>query len=155
GTSASPSIKHHRASRMPWVIIGSLAAVGLVVLAAGIVWKTGTRKSDDDSDAAAKLPLNITAPETRKSDDDSDAAAELPLNITAPVLEADRVVRPVPEPFRNLALGGGGRYFILHLPKSRKLAVFDVNQAAITQRIPVAEENVSFAAGLDKLVVVL
>jgi hypothetical protein len=43
----------------------------------------------------------------------------------------------------------------LHLPRERKLAIFDVNEAKITKYLPVAEDDVKFAAGRDKLVVYL
>src|SRR5207302_10621486 len=42
----------------------------------------------------------------------------------------------------------------LHMPEVRKLAVFDINEAKIVHQIPLAEENVLFTAGLDKLIVV-
>ena len=45
----------------------------------------------------------------------------------------------------------GGRYLVLHLPEKRQLAVFDVNRAAVVRHIPVADDDVVFAAGLDRL----
>src|SRR5262249_54402078 len=81
---------------------------------------------------------------------------ELPrLAIVPPQLDADRVILPLPEPYRSLAIGGGGRYLVLHLPENRKLAVFDVNVARFTQNISLPDNNIRFAAGLEKLVIVL
>src|SRR5262249_10724855 len=54
-----------------------------------------------------------------------------------------------------LCLGGGGRYLIFHLPKARKLAVFDVSEARIIKYLPLTEDKIFFAAGLEKLVVAL
>ncbi len=51
--------------------------------------------------------------------------------------------------------GGAGRYAVAHLKAVRKLAVVDLCEAKITGYIPVIDDNVQFAAGLDKLVVVL
>jgi hypothetical protein len=58
-------------------------------------------------------------------------------------------------PIADVAVGGGGRYLILHLPKLKKLAVFDVNVAKITKFIAAPGANVKFTAGLDKLVLAL
>ena len=76
------------------------------------------------------------------------------MTIKPPILKGDKVARFLPAPVRNVAVGGGGRYFILHLPKLQQLAVFDVNEAKITHSIPVTADKVQFAAGLEKLIVV-
>jgi hypothetical protein len=41
----------------------------------------------------------------------------------------------------------------LQLPKSKKLAVIDVDEAAINRYIPLTEDRIVYAAGLHKLVV--
>src|SRR5262249_25581075 len=64
-------------------------------------------------------------------------------------------VRQLPGTFSDVCVGGGGRFLILHLPKLRKLAIFDVNEAKIAHYISLAADNIKFAAGLDKLMVVL
>ena len=58
-------------------------------------------------------------------------------------------------PIADIAVGGGGRYLILHQPKRGTLAVFDVNEAKVVKLLPAGEDNVKFTAGLDKLVVAL
>ncbi len=73
--------------------------------------------------------------------------------ISPPALADDRVVKRLPAAFDDLCLGGGGRFFIFHLPKLHKLGVFDVNEAKVTHYIDVAENTIAFAAGLDKLVI--
>jgi hypothetical protein len=60
----------------------------------------------------------------------------------------------LPAPIHDLAVGGRGRWLILHMPALRKLAVFDVVAGRIVHRLPLAEERVAFAAGLSKLLVV-
>jgi hypothetical protein len=54
-----------------------------------------------------------------------------------------------------VVLGGGGRYLILHLPRERQLAVFDTHTSEVVKYLPVADDTVRFAAGLDKLIVYL
>ena len=69
-------------------------------------------------------------------------------------LKADREERMLPSTVEDACFGGGGRFFILHLPKERKLAIFDVNEARIVKYLPLADDNIRFAAGMDKLFVV-
>jgi hypothetical protein len=72
-----------------------------------------------------------------------------------PALTGEKVVRLLPSAVSDLAVGGGGRYLVLHLPALRKLAVFDVNEARVVKYLPLAEDQVKFAAGADKLIVLL
>src|SRR5262249_50881259 len=73
----------------------------------------------------------------------------------APAGKTDKTVKQLPSTFSDVALGGGGRYLVLHLPRERKLAVFDTHKSEIVKYLPVAEDNLRFAAGLDKLIVYL
>lgn len=75
--------------------------------------------------------------------------------IAAPPLTEDRVVKKLPEVFTDVVVGGGGRYLIFHMPKLKQLAVFDFNEAKVTKYIPLAEEGIAFAAGLDCVVIAL
>jgi hypothetical protein len=75
------------------------------------------------------------------------------VKIKPPALEEDKVIKRLPEVFSNVALGGGGRYLIFHLPKINRLAVFDVNEARVTKYIPLTEPEISYAAGLDSVVI--
>jgi hypothetical protein len=54
-----------------------------------------------------------------------------------------------------VAVGGGGRYLVLHLPRERKLAVFDANAAQVVKYLPADEDGVRFAAGMSHLLVAL
>ena len=65
----------------------------------------------------------------------------------------DKQVKTLPGIASDIAVGGGGRYLVLHLPKLKKLAIFDVNEAKITRYVPLTEDKVVYAAGLEKLVV--
>jgi hypothetical protein len=65
----------------------------------------------------------------------------------------DRRTVSLPAPVADLAVGGGGRFVILHLSGERKLAVFDVNAATIVRYIPLRSDDIAFAAGMDALLV--
>jgi hypothetical protein len=77
------------------------------------------------------------------------------LDLEPSPLEKDVVEYRLEAPIVDVAVGGGGRYVILHLPKLQKLAVFDVNQAKIVKYLPAPDANVKFVAGLDQLVLAL
>src|SRR5262249_52768856 len=91
-----------------------------------------------------KLPPEVVPPVV-----DPPAPPEVP----PPALGA-RVERNLPGSIDRLAVGGAGRYLVLHLPAQRQLAGLDVTQARIVHYISAAEDNVKFAAGQEKLVVV-
>jgi hypothetical protein len=96
-----------------------------------------------------KLPEPEPAVEVKRPATTSPLAGIKP----AP-LKADREVRPLPSTVDDACVGGGGRFFILHLARERKLAIFDVNEAKVVKYLSVAEDGVKFAAGLTKLFVV-
>ena len=83
----------------------------------------------------------------------TSAADPATVKIDSPKLDEDKVVRRLPAVFRDVAVGGGGRYLVFHMPKLKKLAIFDVNEARVTKYIPLTEEDIAFAAGLDSVVV--
>jgi serine protease Do len=75
--------------------------------------------------------------------------------VKAPALEQDLVVKEIPSKIADVAVGGGGRYLVLYLPDVPELAIFDVSEAKVVRSIKLAEKDVKFAAGLDKLLVAL
>lgn len=124
-------------SRIRW-IVGSVAAAAVVflVVALGILWSLtrGSSPSQPPVDEVVAAPLSRLQP---------------------PELEDAVVSRLLPVPATGLAVGGSGRFFVLHLPERQQLAIFDVNQAKVTQTIPLGEPGAPFAAGKDRLLVVL
>jgi hypothetical protein len=90
--------------------------------------------------------------------DDGRALAPGPIppprrvDIRPPALDGDRAELALPAPAADVAVGGDGRFLVLYLPARQQFAVFDANKAAIVKSIPAAD-NVKFAAGMDKLVV--
>jgi mono/diheme cytochrome c family protein len=73
--------------------------------------------------------------------------------IKPPALTDKQTIKRLPDVYKDVVAGGGGRYLIFHLPKPRKLAVFDINEARVTGYIPLADDNAVFAAGLEKVVI--
>jgi len=83
------------------------------------------------------------------------AATQASAGIKPPTLEGDRVERKLAAEVADVAVGGAGRYLVLHQPTLHKLAVFDVNAAKVVGDIPINEEGARFTAGLEEIVVVL
>lgn len=71
--------------------------------------------------------------------------------IKPPHTMAGVVTKLLPETAADIQVGGGGRFFVLHLPKLKKLAIFDVNEAKIVRYIPLSDDQIVFAAGLEKV----
>jgi S1-C subfamily serine protease len=75
------------------------------------------------------------------------------VKITPPPLAEEKVVRRLPDVFTEVVVGGGGRYLIFAMPKLKKLAIFDVNEAKVTKYIPLTEDDITYAAGLNSVVI--
>jgi hypothetical protein len=75
--------------------------------------------------------------------------------IPPPKLDGQKQVLELGEPFSQVCTGGGGRFLVFHLPKARKLAVLDVSEARLVGHIELPTAEVLFAAGLERLLVVL
>jgi S1-C subfamily serine protease len=77
----------------------------------------------------------------------------LPPPIKPPPLPEGEVRVALAGPVADVAVGGGGRYLVLRLAGKKKLAIFDVQQAKVVKELPLAEDVVHFAAGINRLVV--
>jgi serine protease Do len=84
-----------------------------------------------------------------------DGDDEVFLDMEVAPLEKDKAVVKLDGEVADVAVGGGGRFLILHLPKLGKLAVFDSDKAKVVKLLPVKDNNLKFTAGQDKLVVAL
>jgi hypothetical protein len=76
-----------------------------------------------------------------------------PLPITPAPLTAATTVS-LPGPAQKAVFGGGGRFVVIHIPSLRQLAVFDTSTLKL-RYIPVAEEQVLFAAGMTHVLAYL
>jgi hypothetical protein len=105
--------------------------------------------------------LTLTAPGLAQDDAPSPGRGQAHLKpvklpaIKPPTLAEDRVAVKLPSTFEGCAVGGGGRYLIFHLKQLRQLAVFDVTQAKVAKYLPLGSDDIGYAAGAEKLVVVL
>jgi hypothetical protein len=71
----------------------------------------------------------------------------------APVAEATDY--KLPDTAERAVIGGAGRFLVLHIPKSRKLGIFDTNIGKIEKYIDLPEDKIHFTAGMSKLLVFL
>jgi hypothetical protein len=71
----------------------------------------------------------------------------------APLPPPGPLVIQLPGTITGTAVGGGGRYLILHLGKLRQLALFDVRQAKVTAFISLPSDDITFTAGATQLYV--
>jgi serine protease Do len=71
---------------------------------------------------------------------------------TAPDGMPKREVK-LPSDIYDVAVGGGGRFLILHMRKLRQLAIFDTSAAKVVKYLPMDSENILFTAGAEKLLV--
>jgi hypothetical protein len=76
------------------------------------------------------------------------------LPITPAELAGPHAEVALPGPVRDVCIGGGGRFLILHCPTARKLAVFDVSANKVTRAITVTADEILFAAGMERLALV-
>ena len=68
--------------------------------------------------------------------------------------QGERQVLELPDLVADACLGKGGQYVLLYLKKTRKIAVYDANQAKIVKYLSIAADDALMAASLDKLIVV-
>ncbi|MFT3880137.1 MAG: hypothetical protein QM703_10815 [Gemmatales bacterium] len=61
----------------------------------------------------------------------------------------------LPGSVADVTVGGGGRFFILHLPLVRQAAIFDVSEAKVVKYLSVDDEDALMAASLNKLFIAL
>jgi hypothetical protein len=117
-----------------------------------IARRDGTVVATREGVIALEVPAAL-APATLELEPQPPAGA--PQKIPAPKLDGGKQVVELGEPFSQVCTGGCGRYLVFHLPKARQLAVVDVSEAKLIGRIDMPADEVSFAAGLDRLLVAL
>src|SRR5947209_6246179 len=115
----------------------------------------GRRARHEATTAAGKSlqspPREPAAAQVRGGPQDADATRPVgppPVpEVKAAPLDAQTATVPLPSAVADVTAGGGGRYLILHLPRERKLAVFDCAAARVVRYLPVADDSIRFAAG--------
>jgi hypothetical protein len=98
---------------------------------------------------------NATIPSAHETDaDEPSSLADESTPIQPPRIVATKSVIKLPGIVGDVAVGAAGRYLFLVLRRSKKIAVFDVNAAAIVKSLPIASDEVLVAAGSEMLVLV-
>jgi serine/threonine protein kinase len=91
-----------------------------------------------------------------RDNEETDDVTPAPIpNIPPPRLNGKPVEVRLAEKFTQVRTGGGGRYLVFHLKKTKKLAIFDVSALEVVMKIDLESENVVYACGREKLIVVL
>ncbi|HKB02515.1 MAG TPA: serine protease [Gemmataceae bacterium] len=148
--------------RVVGVVVGGIPGSGLCEAIPAAALKRFLAASDDAGAQVAAPPPPALPPEFRPKPAAPPAkrpaapSPAVPAELPAPgALAGDRVEVRLPSIVERLCVGGAGRYIVLHLPKERKLAVFDATEGKVSRYLPAAEDSVLIAAGQDKLFVIL
>ncbi|MDB5310001.1 MAG: hypothetical protein JWO38_4203 [Gemmataceae bacterium] len=148
-------------------MVGIIVAggIGLVVLAGGFGLAAWLIFSKDDP-AAANQPDDKKAPDIRPAagaglpkgvpgrnpgESVAPPARPEPKNPGPPPASAAPAIT-LPAPADGVCVGRGGKYLFLHLKSARQMAVLDLAAGKVTKYLPVADDDVVFAAGLNHLV---
>lgn len=76
-----------------------------------------------------------------------------PLPIKATPVTRIGEERAMPGPIQSIAVAGGGRLLLLHLPRERKVAVFDVNTGQRVKYVAAEDDRAKIAGGMNVFVV--
>lgn len=162
----------------PWWIVGGIIAGAfvLVMLVVSLVIWNGL---NDARQAIQPLPLAprpgveepeeklivpiapVAEPEPPKPSKEVPAPRPVEENVSIPFelkpcpIQGDQEERKLPGRAGDIVLGGGGRFVIVSIPESKKIAIFDVNQAEFVKYLPMDESDVFLAAGMEKLFICL
>ncbi|HJZ94788.1 MAG TPA: hypothetical protein VKE40_28235, partial [Gemmataceae bacterium] len=109
-------------------------------------------KPKESTSPEAKTPVVVTPPNVVPTAKLVTNSSTPPLG--PPEMSAPQVEIAIPGQLRDVCVGGAGRFLLLHCQAVRKLAIFDVGALKIVKTIALGSENVLFAAGADKLLVV-
>jgi hypothetical protein len=115
----------------------------------------GDKGKDETKDNGEKGKKETKDDKEKKSD--KTVQVELPaLPVSVPlkpVTLKESTTYPLNDKVKAVAVGGAGRFLVLHLSKASALAIFDVMEGKTTLQIPVADDNTRFAAGMTKLLI--
>jgi hypothetical protein len=170
-----PAAGRGRGRRRAWLLVAAAGAFLAAAVLAGIIIIITTKNGRltfryDTSPEPMAAHQGDTAKTPPGQGDRQPAAAEdlagverpgqQPPAGAVPAIPPPRLVNArtevmLPEPFAQVRTGGAGRYLIFYLKKARQLAVFDVTQVRVVHHIDLPADEVLYAAGLDKLMVVL
>jgi hypothetical protein len=82
-----------------------------------------------------------------------DAVSPEQLRFQPRMLQTEQEEIALPGEVKNVAVGGGGRYLVMHIFDQEQLVVFDVASGKLMTPIPLTEDDLHFAAGAAKLAI--
>jgi hypothetical protein len=104
----------------------------------------------------------VTPPGERASTPEASATGDAPpgppyatLDLQPVRMAAESAAYKLPAVCEDVVAGAAGRFLIFHFPTLGKLGVFDVAAARITGFVSLSSDDVGYAAGAEKLIVVL
>ncbi|MBV9123135.1 MAG: serine/threonine protein kinase, partial [Planctomycetes bacterium] len=141
--------------RQRWLWAGAILFLAVTALTAGVILLTpGGRRMVEGRRRQAGPSQAVPGKAGSSANEGSlSPGAGLAIPPLSPIHAKKEV--ELPEPFDQVQTGGAGGLLIFHLKTSNKLAIFDVGQARVVQDIALPEEGVRYAAGFDKLLLVL
>lgn len=80
-------------------------------------------------------------------------APVVPVPIAPARLARDRVEVSLPGPVDSVVVAGGGRYLLLHIPKTGQVLVFDASAARVVRAIRVPDPAALVAGGMNTFVI--
>jgi hypothetical protein len=141
------------------LILGGILAVGAAepqTPSAGVDQAQANTVSDEN-------PFRLVAPsgdqasttEASATDDEPPGPPYATLDLQPVRMAAESATYKLPAVCEDVVAGAGGRFLIFHFPTLGKLGVFDVVAARITGFVSLTSGDVGYAAGAEKLIVVL
>jgi len=122
-------------------------------------------KASAEPDREPLAPVTPEFPDLSQLDlgpnSESKAPAPIPLRdgpalseISFTPYQGEKQTFTLPGKIGDVVLGAGGRLILLYLPERHEIAVYDVNQAKISQNLSLRSHPALIAAGYDDLIVV-
>lgn len=111
------------------------------------------RKDDNRGRAGPEVPQFNAVPNGPRPELGPKFVPIVPLPIAPPRLARGRDEIALPGPVESVAVAGGGRYLLLHIPRAKQVAVFDVREAKVVREISVPDPNVLVAGGMNLFVI--
>lgn len=110
-------------------------------------------KDDNRDRAGPEVPQFNPAPIGPRLESGPKFTPVVPLPIGPTRLARDRDEMALPGPVESVAVAGGGRFLLLHIPRVKQVAVFDVREAKVVREISVPDPNVLVAGGMNLFVI--
>ncbi len=100
------------------------------------------------AEAEGRIAITVNHTEVATADPPTER-----VKVTPPRLDEGKTIIKLPAPIDDVVVGAGGKLLIFHIKKLQQLAVFDVSQAKVVKYLTLASNDISYAAGREKLFV--